>query len=38
MRIETPYTSVQTSDENVFNFLNHIANFEKLMPENISKY
>ncbi len=38
MRIETPYTPVQTSDENVFNFLNHIANFEKLMPENISKF
>lgn len=38
MRVETPFAPVQTSAENVFNFLNNIANFEKLMPENISKF
>lgn len=38
MLIEAPIINAHTSAENVFNFLNEIANFEQLMPENISKF
>ena len=38
MFIETPKTSVAKSAEETFNFLSDLANFEKLMPENIDKF
>ena len=38
MFIETPKTSVARSNEETYNFLNELANFEKLMPENIDKF
>lgn len=38
MFIETPKTTVSKSAEETFNFLNKLANFEKLMPENIDKF
>mgnify|MGYP001804692468 CR=1 FL=1 len=38
MHIETPKQPVPKSQEDVFNFLVDIKNFEKLMPENINKF
>jgi len=38
MHIESPKKTVAKSQEEVFNFLNDVKNFEKLMPENISKF
>jgi len=38
MTLEAPKTQVNKSPEEVFNFLSNIKNFEKLMPENISKF
>lgn len=38
MFIETPKTTVAKSDVQTFDFLNDLANFEKLMPENIDKF
>ncbi|TRZ41455.1 SRPBCC family protein [Robertkochia solimangrovi] len=38
MTIETPKTTVGKTPEEVYNFLTDIKNFEKLMPENISKF
>lgn len=38
MNLESPKTTVNKSPEEVFNFLSDVKNFEKLMPENISKF
>ena len=38
MHIETPKKTVEKSSKEVFEFLIDIKNFEKLMPENISKF
>lgn len=38
MHIEAPKKTVNKSDKEVFDFLIDIKNFEKLMPENISKF
>ena len=38
MHIESPLTTVPKSAREVFEFLTDVANFEKLMPENISKF
>lgn len=38
MNLESPTVIVEKSTEEVFNFLSDIKNFEKLMPENISKF
>ncbi|MFL0352083.1 orotate phosphoribosyltransferase [Xanthomarina sp. GH4-25] len=38
MNLESPTVTVDKSPEEVFNFLSEIKNFEKLMPENISKF
>lgn len=38
MNLESPTVTVEKSPEAVFNFLSDVKNFEKLMPENISKF
>ncbi len=38
MFIETPKTTVAKSAEETYNFLSNLANFEKLMPDNIDKF
>jgi len=38
MNLESPTITVDKSTEDVFNFLSDVKNFEKLMPENISKF
>ncbi len=38
MFIETPKTTVYKSDKETFEFLNELANFEHLMPDNIDKF
>ncbi|WP_223033738.1 SRPBCC family protein [Hanstruepera marina] len=38
MNLESPKTTVNKSPEEVFDFLSDVKNFEKLMPENISKF
>ncbi len=38
MFIETPKATVSKSKEETYKFLNELANFEKLMPENIDKF
>ncbi|NKI28062.1 SRPBCC family protein [Arenibacter sp. 6A1] len=38
MHLETPIKTVSKSSKEVFDFLSDIKNFEKLMPENISKF
>ena len=38
MKIEGPSTTVNKSSEELFGFLTDIKNFEKLMPENTSKF
>lgn len=38
MNLESPIVNVAKSAEYVFNALNDIKNFEKLMPENIAKF
>lgn len=38
MHIEAPKKTVAKSDKEVFDFLTDIKNFEKLMPENTSKF
>ncbi|MFD2552588.1 SRPBCC family protein [Bizionia sediminis] len=38
MHLESPKTTIPKSADTVFNFLSDIKNFEKLMPENISKF
>ena len=38
MTIDTPKRLVNRSKEELYNFLVDVKNFEKLMPENISKF
>jgi hypothetical protein len=38
MRLETPVKSINTSSKALYTFLEDVKNFEKLMPENISKF
>ena len=38
MRLETPTKSINTSSKDLYLFLEDVKNFEKLMPENISKF
>lgn len=38
MRLETPVKSINTSSKALYLFLEDVKNFEKLMPENISKF
>ncbi|MFS4494168.1 SRPBCC family protein [Maribacter sp. 2308TA10-17] len=38
MFIESPTTSVNKSEKEVFEFLTDLKNFEQLMPENIDKF
>jgi len=38
MKLESKTVTVNKSPQDTFNFLNSIENFEKLMPENISKF
>lgn len=38
MNLESPKVTVDKSAQDVFDFLSNVENFEKLMPENISKF
>lgn len=38
MNLESPKVKIEKSAQDVFDFLTTIENFEKLMPENISKF
>ncbi|NND26101.1 MAG: SRPBCC family protein [Flavobacteriaceae bacterium] len=38
MKLDSPKVSVDKSAQEVFDFLSNVENFEKLMPENISKF
>ena len=38
MNLESPKVSTNKSAQEVFDFLTNVGNFEKLMPENISKF
>ena len=38
MNLESPKIKIDKSAQDVFDFLTTIENFEKLMPENISKF
>ena len=38
MNLESPKVSVNKSAQVLFDFLSNVENFEKLMPENISKF
>jgi len=38
MNLESPKVSIDKSAQKVFDFLTNVENFEKLMPENISKF
>jgi len=38
MFIESPSTTVNKNDKEVFEFLTELKNFEQLMPENIDKF
>lgn len=38
MNIESPKVSVDKSPQELYDFLTNVENFEKLMPENISKF
>ncbi len=38
MNLESPKITLDKSQEDAFNFLSNIKNFEHLMPENISKF
>ncbi|WP_340065270.1 SRPBCC family protein [Ascidiimonas aurantiaca] len=38
MQIKSPKTTVHKSSEELFNFLTDVKNFEKLMPDSISKF
>ena len=38
MHIDSPKKTVSKSKEEVFEFLSDVKNFERLMPENISKF
>lgn len=38
MNLESPKVKVEKSQEEVFDFLKNIENFEKIMPESIEKF
>lgn len=38
MKLETPNKSIHKSSKELYTFLEDVKNFEKLMPENISKF
>ena len=38
MKLESPKTIINKSAQDTFDFLSDVKNFEKLMPENISKF
>ena len=38
MKLESPKTTIDKSPQEIFDFLSDVKNFEKLMPENISKF
>ncbi|CDF78318.1 orotate phopsphoribosyltransferase [Formosa agariphila KMM 3901] len=38
MNLESPEVTIDKSSQDVFDFLSDIKNFEKLMPDNISKF
>ena len=38
MNLESPKVTVEKSAQEVFDFLSNVENFEKLMPDNISKF
>ncbi|MCK8479990.1 SRPBCC family protein [Psychroserpens algicola] len=38
MKLESPKTTIPKSAQETFDFLSDVKNFEKLMPENISKF
>ena len=38
MNLNSPKQTVHTSSKEIFEFLSDVKNFEKLMPENISKF
>lgn len=38
MNLESPKVTLNKSAQNAFDFLSNVKNFEKLMPENISKF
>ncbi|EKF55671.1 hypothetical protein I215_05537 [Galbibacter marinus] len=38
MKLETPNKSINKSSKELYEFLEDVKNFEKLMPENISKF
>lgn len=38
MNLESPKVSINKSAQDCFDFLSNVENFEKLMPENISKF
>ena len=38
MNLESPKVSIDKSAQDIFDFLTNVENFEKLMPENISKF
>ncbi|WP_047545384.1 SRPBCC family protein [Psychroserpens sp. Hel_I_66] len=38
MKLQSPKTTIDKSAQETFNFLSDVKNFEKLMPENISKF
>jgi len=38
MFIETPVTTINKGEKEVFEFLSDLKNFEQLMPENIDKF
>lgn len=38
MKLESPKQIIEKSSQEVFDFLNDLKNFEKLMPENVSKF
>jgi len=38
MKLESPKVSIDKSAQTIFDFLTNVENFEKLMPDNISKF
>lgn len=38
MNLESPKTTVEKSDKDLFDLLSDVKNFEKIMPENIAKF
>ena len=38
MKLESPKTTIDKSAQDTFDFLSDVRNFEKLMPDNISKF